>query len=447
MKRLLVVVLMLFAVSSSHAVDTNIRVLSVYFDGEANPLDALLSMEAVFDAYAGVDGSPATPMTYVNGNLPVPIPPIEKISNSSLFTELLAQYEPITTLRNQFAADLVLVYIGTPLPNTLGTICGTANTGNPIGHWVDTLAGTMSNPSVAVEASFSPELNPTSPFFLLDRRGSETVYLAYVALDGACETVADVSATHEFGHLFGAGHAVNITPGNDNWLTPNSHAFGSAFITPGGIFCSFSAMSDGRDRGIICPGSVLPPGVSNSYSVGASIQPNANNQETIQITRRSVANYRVGTAGDGNPPITECNDGVDNDNDGHTDLEDADCEGIFGGESGSTGPAGNPSAGGCAIARPIAVTSFQSGPDCNPLPWTRYIIQWLPGNSCPVSYYDFFDSTPDGSPFRYTGSTTGTSEDVFVTGGSQSRIRVRACNSSGECTGLSQSSALVFPRC
>jgi len=314
----------------------------------------------------------------------------------------------------------------------------------PPGHWVDTIA----NGVVIEEASFD---STNSPIPNLDLRGSESGHLAYIAVAGACDADKDITATHEFGHIFGGGHVLNTVAGNDTWLMPSSHAFGNSIVTPAGTFCSFSAMASPNDISKVCPASVLPPGQSNSYSVSNPIQPNADNQGTINFTRRSVANYRQGTSGDGGPPVTECNDGNDNDGDGMVDLMDADCEGPIGVEQGSAGPPNPPVSGnGCFVQPPVLVSSSLVGGQCNPIPYSRYAITWQPGAACIPDFYEVYQSFPIGTPYRFFSTETTPNAEGIITGAQpvdNARVRVRACVTGGGCTSLSTSNTVVSPQC
>lgn len=208
----------------------------------------------------------------------------------------------------------------------------------------------------------------------------------------------------------------------------------------------------------MCPPNTPNFTHANFYSQGTSNR-NQNNGNAFRETAESVANYIKDPIPTISPEdlftLTECNDGIDNDSDGLTDLNDGDCSST--GDPSESGSVGNEapnvfdSTDGCIIRPPIAVTKRLLNTCITP--YSLYNISWRQGSNCSVDFYEVFDSAPVGSPYQITSSTPFTNLDVRIRGplDFSVRARVRACITTGnnetECTSLSSESIIVNPRC
>ncbi len=288
-----------------------------------------------------------------------------------------------STYRQNYAADIMLLFTG--------SVSNPDTCGQAVQHnWTK-----ISDPSPGV-------WNPDSSG--LDLNGSENSYYALVATGGAslCET--NHTAAHELAHLLGGGHTREIeTIGA--YLFDYSHAFAAVVNIFGTTWGVKSILAEGSP--LVCSSYGVQCQVNNTYSSSGL----SNNQSTFSTTAESVANYRTG------------------------------------GDSGGSGGGGGGGGGGsgCSLELPIYVTGYTVDV-CAPLPWTQHSVSW--SDLCPsaTSKYEVWYSQPDGSGYVKGWDVTTTSTPVYVTG-AHSRIKIKACNASNQCTSLSSSSYLATDQC
>lgn len=424
------------------AQDTDIRVLGLYLSPIEDFNDAKQALATIPSAWnnTSVGGLTPTSITLVNGGNPLPLYSVPSGLSANATIQNLYISGELNQARMFHAADVVVVFVGPIMALGFMGVCGIA----PNPNWISDLGlGTFI---------------PTSSG-LLDLRGASNAYIAAVSTDSAsCDNRADVAA-HEFGHLLGAGHYKDDRSDGHSWLFTDSHASFRVIYDPVfGIFpatINFTVMGNiglSDDCNAATTGwSNLPCQVDVRYSTGASPfgSSTRNNRGALRATGRSVANYLTGV-GSGNGGATQCADGVDNDSDGQTDINDADCpnqaDNQESGTSGPATPAPNPL---CTNAPPTAVVSALVGV-CFPfLPWTQYFIDWQPGGTCPVLFYEMYAAQPPGTPYRLVGPVSainGSHSNVLVQGGNSANIRIRSCYPQG-CTTLSTSSTTIVPLC
>jgi len=120
MKKLTLVFLLALVLPNAHAVDTEVRVLAVYFETQTNPLATLTSLNEMFNAWDSSGPNPTT-LKIVNANFPVAIPGFQVDPDPVRFVNMLVLSARIRDLRDQFAADAVLVYRRAPSSSTTFT--------------------------------------------------------------------------------------------------------------------------------------------------------------------------------------------------------------------------------------------------------------------------------------------------------------------------------------
>jgi hypothetical protein len=378
---------------------------------------------------------------------------INAFRSSVQFNEDTVLNSELQVLRDRFNADLIMVFTGGGA--FAGNICGVAGVSQP-GHWIDAFDSANRIVDGRFQAGRPPEGVAREPIASLDLFGAEQNHFAMVVQDGLCEGQSSFSATHEFGHLFGGGHIINppqATAGSDAWLFADSHAGLTQRTIPtfpvATSFCVFTSLATDDDTNLCTLSGNVDIRRDNSYSsqfIGANDQ---NNARTIGVTTASVANYRqeLVVEEEQSNNFTQCSDGLDNDLDGLTDLDDADCsrdtDGFESGTNGQQPAPRNVFANNCLLARPTNVRATLIPPQCNEAPFSRYLLEWNSGSSCPVGFYEVYSSTPNGEPFRFVGATLGTSQEVVTRGDRNlpNAVRVRACDSANPqaptCTALS----------
>ena len=447
--KLIFTLILLFTTCSTLAQERVLTVLGVVTDGASIDV-ARTSLNNIVAAYrqigSNIDLRLAT-------SEPLPIGSLARRNNDLLTFNDDANFNlTLMDRRSQFNADVIMIFTGGG-PFTAGRgifeseVCGLAGIEQE-GQWIDA-NGQDARFLAGRDSTAGTEAGPTIDLF-----GAERTFIATVVTDGFCSGLLASLPTHEFAHLFGAGHFRNPnngTVGSDAWLETRSHAsleietFGDFFFnnTTVNIACLFSATATATlaDLGecVSVPGAKVTVMQGNFISNGNNAS-DQNNAATIRRTDESVASYRGRQLN-----LTQCNDGLDNDGDGLIDLGDRDCPfGNGDNESGTfgevpEGPVSN--LGNCTIFRPFNLRAeLDDSKDCNLSPETPYRVDWTPGSICPVARYDVFARPPNGDWYEVVASPGGTQAIVLVGGiaGQNTRIRIRACNGfiSGECTEL-----------
>lgn len=276
----------------------------------------------------------------------------------------------------------------------------------------------------------------------MDLRGQATEYIAIVATGRVCDT-AVFTAAHEFGHLLGGGHYDAPT---HLWLLPNSRAWGKKFYSNhiNGWIGSVTAL--GQLGTSWCTGVKMCNRL-RKYSDPAFGTSSNRNSETINLTARSVANYvqGAGSGGSGTEP-KQCADGMDNDGDGLVDGADPQCSGpTDDDESGPPPPPPQPPGCNPAAYVPTNVTASLRNVCVPGTSKSRYLVQWH--HVCSGGFYEVF-ATTTGVGTYFIGSTPTKSAFVDIQGPPATGVvRVRACNSSFLCSGLSSPGVTLVDLC
>ncbi len=203
-------------------------------------------------------------------------------------------------------------------------------------------------------------------------------------------------ATHEVGHIFGAGHT-SAPAWAGKYLREDSHAWAFTFTLPpelgGGTFGGKSVMAEGNPPECQNLDCAISPYFSNDSVNGTD------NLKALETTALSVANYRQ------TPPGVACN----------------------------------------ATFPPFGVQGVLGGV-CAPTPWTEHFISWQ--HQCPgqVSVFWIWKRQPLGALPVPAWPVPTTSTPAYVAGADAEAL-IQSCSSSGSCSGLSSSSYVAQSLC
>lgn len=220
MRQLLIVFCLVLAGGSARALDTEITILALTTGG-ADQNFAMQNIQYLQQNWATAAG---VTVKFANGGDPVALPGAFLIGTASQQLQEVSAHPQWSQFREQYAADVVIVFTNVFSDN----FCGYAEQPNWIG------AG----------ASFEPD--PTDDN--LDRRGKDDYFRAIVRTNPSfnCqEEIIEVLAAHEFGHLLGGGHTKES---GDQYLFTDSHAFAIIFNIFGVINGSKSILAEGSPK-------------------------------------------------------------------------------------------------------------------------------------------------------------------------------------------------------
>ena len=400
--------------------DNQIRVLAVSTNGVSSA-DVILQMN-----FLEFFGTPAVGVEIELANGGVPVPLGVTLSGSDFDRLNQAKANPTwQSYRSTWGADVMILF------STNMEGCGLA----PQYNWAsaqDPIPGEF----------IGDPLN-----FNLDLRGASNGYAAIVEVGGGCPPM--MTAAHEMGHLLGSGHTYSVSEGL--YLTNTSHAAAFVSETAPGQFTGFKTLGAQESNPPECVDEAIICQRVSFYSNGffPSFPPNvpkANAIATFNITALSVANYYVGSGGGGHGggvpggPDPQCDDGVDNDGDGHTDYpNDPDCASLGDDDESDTGGGGG-GGGGCGLQVPANLVATLVAV-CSPPGWTQYTLTWV--DFCPSasSYYQVYKEQPVASGFVFGWQSFVPSSPAFING-PPGLVKVRACNFSS-CSGFSNTALLV----
>ena len=339
MKKLLIA-FMVFTTTFIHAIESEITVLGLYLhDADIGTAAALLDNVRRFWPTAG-----GVPVKLLNAGIPVFLP---VVSTGSYWDRFDALDDTVVLYRG--TADVVIVFTGGDYSGN----CGIA----PQYNWTD-----FGFPKLG----FLPNSQG------IDTAGNEHSYIALVGTTGQCDQLnfTDDMAAHEFGHLFGAGHMQTAA-------TMNAYLF----------FDSHSTYAGGST--IMVP-HTLPYTRQNQYSNNATGV--ARNRNTLNITAKSVANYRTDD---------------------------------------------------CSLSAPTDVKEVYTG--CWGV-WSQYYVYWK--DSCPgkTSFFEWWGAQPVYMPYSYLGSGISTASYFYVNGAA-GKVKVKACDSGANCSSKSESNAYLIDIC
>ena len=343
-------------------------------------------------------------------------------------------------MRSQHEADIVIVFTGEPTG-----ACGAAFQRN----WIRKSQGEP-----------PPDFDPQPPH-MLDLRDRDQSFVAIVGTEGACQTSDDLHAAHEFGHLFGGGHADVFPlpdPYFDPWLYPDSRAHVdlqttyiqeiSWSLTEG--FKTVLAGPNPNDCQTLTTlgfcqwlGRFSKNGTQNGDD-------SAENERALATTALSVANYFTKQCEDAidndangpdwpadadctsvfdndefPPPVTQCSDGVDNDGDSLVDYpDDPGCVSASDDDESNSG-----GGGGCDAT--VSVTNVTATLEnlCIFYPFSEYTISW--DHACPgeVTHYELYYAQPPSAPPTFGWDIYSPSQSTLLwVSGVDSNVRIIACD-------------------
>jgi len=268
----------------------------------------------------------------------------------------------------------------------------------------------------------------------LDLRGAATGYIALVALDFSCAFNNGAGASHEFGHLLGAGHYSDPTPGEE-WLFSNSRAdssqpepfdwFGQTYYLVDRSAVADAGACSQATNTFFC---YRVDRYSDAIFQGTSGRRNA---QALAQTAQSVANYFQG------PPVppgasAQCADGMDNDGDALVDTADPDC--INAADNDESGPPPVTGPAGCLPHQYVPVNVNATLTQiCASTLGSGYTVRW--DHACPGGFFQVWANTPGIGTYLVI-PTGATSVPLISTGPpNTSTVTIRACSlGSGLCS-------------
>lgn len=265
MHRPMILFCLVLACGAARALDSEITVLALTTAGATADLveDNIVYLQQNWPTANGVT------VTFANGGNPVPLTSGFLVGTASQQLQQAISFSNWSALREQYAADIVLVFTGSFTDNSCG--------GAPQPYWIGS------------SASFVPNPNDNN----LDRRGKDDAFRAIIATNASVYCVANILPTlsaHEFGHLLGGGHT---QASGGQYLFSYSHAFATVSQYQGQFFGFKSILAEGS------PTTCTAAGVTCSTIAVYSSTGNTNNFGTFELTAASVANYRTSTGGSG----------------------------------------------------------------------------------------------------------------------------------------------------
>lgn len=376
----------LIVFSSAWAVDDEIRILAVYTSDASttNIQDQMLNIQQAWIS-TGLIGFP-TPVgvNIANAGLGVALggAPLtgfdyQQYDQAKIRQELLDK-------RNQYGADVVVVFTSAMLDDFGRQICGFAKQHD----WTD-FGG--------YPGAFVPDLATG-----LDLRPAETFFLAIVATTpSSCVSGSgEHLSAHEIGHLLGGGHEHGVTtslPSDGMYLYEDSHAFIKR-IYPGrgggearGELTALATRHGDGDS--MCINSQCDHKLEfSSTNFGDT---NHENKRAFEIVAKSVANFRV-------PPV-------------------------------------------CGLSPPDEVGGLLTHICYTTQPaQTRYQVWWSNSCSAETDYYELHAGQFIVGPYNKFWTTPNQSSGVYVInppGPNSNYVKVKACDANGTCSELSDSFA------
>lgn len=382
----------LFALEAN-ALDNNIKVLAVMAPNAVNDANLSQQLNQIETVWNGSSISTVTSLSLVNqrdgaGNPIKPQlsgPTLTTTSYQATHTALLSGAYNLGALRNSYQADLVVVFV----PGyALSGVCGYA----PQDNWTD---------GGGTPGAFVPAVSGSA--IGLDRRGSESFFLAVLSTSPACTQIQSNNNTlnniaHEIGHLFGAGHDTARTPAglppaspSGYYLFTDSHAMvrSISFFGLTIVFKSVIARPDPLIQDCVSS----PAGncaVSPVYSRDGGFGDGSHdNVRAIAFTATSIANYR-------------------------------------------------PVPANCSLSRPTDVFGFVTHVCFYNTGLTRHQVFW--DDACPdaTDYYEVERSL--FSAFGpYSFGWTAATQTTQIYNNIDGWVRIRACNNSVGCSAPSNS--------
>ena len=411
------------------AIDDTVHILVIKEQGESQLFinDQVQILERVWNDSEYLLGNVPATLTIVNPGAALTI-------ETNLFGNVLTQVQSVRTfvstevggnpsLRDVLAADLVVAYVDTLGFDAQGRpVCGFSpqpNWGGPGSEYIP---------------------DPFNNFLDLRARGTNQTdgyYISLVSSDSACNgpDLSDLTA-HEVGHLFGAGHyEVAGSPSTKTGLHDQSRSLVDEIFIPAippWIPAQTSYMRTVLGRQIDSPCAPLNRFCATYFLYSDHLLDNntRRNTDSMDTTAVAVANYRMGVPAFGFVEL--CADGIDNDGDGDTDIEDSECQ-----TSGTEVPPSPPSQCGGALAAPTGVHAFLVEQCASNPPFgtpSLYRIKW--SHQCPqqVHHFEVWSEIPPGSEpmFEwnvYNCLTTDGLIDIVT-----AKVLIRACSSNTTCT-------------
>ena len=434
--------------------DTSVRVLFVYDPFLVTSSQITAAMNDVVEAW-NVTGLPAsTGLTITIANNGQALDYIGSFSTdvAQALDDLEDYVGPPSSgsarsIRDQNAADIVIGIAADLTPPGGGLRCGRA----PQANWI-----TARDPATT-PSNFDP--NADGVIDGLDLRGAEKGsnrgYVAMISVDPACPSN---NPSHEFGHLFGAGHVIAFPPGLDSWVVPEAHAFKKITVTVDGNqnpiyredYTSVTSIGERCNLGPL--GSAFPCNPVSRYSdppswgFDASVaHPGHDNKSAIELTAESISAYR---RGNGLAASSQCSDGLDNDGNGLVDAgQDPNCSSASD-DSELPGPPAPPLPGSCnSTISPYNYTGSLVRKCVPGTSSTEYLLEWQ--HACPqnVSYYEVIYAAPPGAPIVSGWTKTTLWSRAFHTGAPNIvESWVKSCGPAG-CSPPSATSFISLDQC